>query len=813
MKMGQAVFCWLMVLLALPLRGQDHLIPEMLAMPLEELLQTPVTVGNRLQTNIAEKLSVPVEVISGETLRSTGYPDLPSALAMLLPQMNLPTPSLSDLTDHQPPFSLNGMGPDQLLVLVDGKRKISGSILHYNRSIGRGSVSLDLRNIPLLAVERVELLGDGAAAQYGSDAIGGILNIVTRQHPFVSEVILQGGQAAQGDGEAWSVQGAIHDLFGRQETDFFFQVGRTHAYDRSGFDVRPYDWPGSPTPSQPMDTFVVGPPEAAHGSLYFRWLRESDAQGSWYVHLNASQRDSSAGAFYRRPQENRNVRSLYPEGFLPRIAPTIHDAEMALGNKRVWGQSHWEFGIKGSVNQWDLELKESVNASYGLDSPTHFQLGTLRTTQVLVHLDAHRPLPKLLGCDVQLAWGGEWRQEGYRILSGEEASYAHGGIGVLDGPNAGDPAPAGAQGFPGFQPKNEVDAHRQNGSAYLEIDVKDPSGRQFQLALRAEHYSDFGDTVNGKLSGSLPLCQGVRLRASVSSGFRAPSIQQHYYNATATVFSNGIPQEVGTFGVDHPLARALGSQPLSAEQSLHANLGFYGWLTPHVYWSVDASWCSVSDRIVPTGDIYPDEEIFGPEIVRLLEENQVSGIRFLTNALDTTTQALNAVLKYEQSVATQGKISLALRWHANRNEIQDGPEFPGLVAPYESILFPHGQHLYYEEGQPRQGFTLVGSWQSERLRFQSLLRRFGSFSYTFESDDPAFDQRYASLWQWDVSFEFKGNQAWRFLLGFHNLLDAYPEQTNAGFGYVFDAQIIPYHQNSPMSAKGSAFLVQGAYRF
>ncbi len=531
-----------------------------------------ITVGSRASGSAAEK-SVPVDVFTVEQIQTTGASETNQILEMLTPSFNFPRPTVTDGTDTVRPATLRGLGSDQVLVLVNGKRRHTSALVHVNGSIGRGSTGVDLNAIPASAIERIEILRDGAAAQYGSDAIAGVINLVLKSGSSPLTLGLKTGATTHGDGEL--VDAGVSDgwSFGRGELFATVEYRDRGDTNRAGPDPRPQ---GSVNQvAQPNHHW--GDAETQDIMGFFNGSAPIGGGGtSLYTFGGVSRREGSHGGFFRRALENRNLPAIYPDGFLPLIEPEVTDLSLTTGVRGAAGEWFWDASAQYGDNEFQFNVSNSLNVSLGPTSPpnqTSFDAGSLGFDQWVANLDLSRGFEVGLAGPLNVAFGAEFRREGYQITAGEPASYIDGGF-----PDQfGAKAPAGAQVFPGFRPSNEVDVNRDSYALYVDVEGDVFEKLRLGLAGRFEDYEDFGNTSDYKLTARFQPVQSLVLRGAVSTGFRAPSLGQAFFSTVSTNFLavGGVlvPFEVGTFPVGSPVARALGARDLQPEESDHLSFG------------------------------------------------------------------------------------------------------------------------------------------------------------------------------------------------------------------------------------------------
>ncbi len=739
--------------------------------------QPKAQVGSRGCACDALDALVPIDVITAEQLVASGSTELSKALSKLIPGFNYPRPSITDGTDHAPPFTLRGLNPDQVLVLVNGKRLHQSSLMHNNGTIGRGSASVDLNTIALRSIARVEVLRDGAAAQYGSDAIAGIINIILKGFGASSGATVSYGQTSQGDGSVW-------------QTDVF----KTVPLAEDGFVNLSAEWrdrgatnrAGADASDNNRVNIHFGD---AHTKDALLVLNAEVPRGdiTWYAHGTLDRRNSSAGAFFRSATDERNLGSLYPDGFLPLIEPRILDFSVSTGLRGILATgTQWDLSYTHGHNDYHFYVNNSLNRSLGIASPTRFDSGATQYTQQILNLD----LSKKIGSH-RLAGGLEFRQERYRISRGDEASY-------ILGPEAS--WYPGAQGFGGFMPENEVDAHRHNLAAYLDLKYELRDWITFDSAVRAENYSDFGTTLDGKLALRVRPSDNWLLRGSASSGFRAPSLTQSNFTTTATIRDGNELLQFGTFGVDHPVARALGATPLKPEKSQHMTLGMAYQPSANLSLSADAFLTTIADRIMPTGYIAAwNLSSLSPQAVNILRQAQVDGAVYFTNAVSTRTNGFDLRLDFKRELGEARKLKLAGAYHRNTTRITEVNAAPSILGvDMTDLVLDANTRVTMEQGQPQDTLKLWGKYESPRYDLVFNLNRFGSFHST--ANTPV---DFSPQWTLDAQWTYRLANNMRVTLGAENLFNSQPDEWgNTEDSVIGSGKLIPYSQYAPQGYNG-----------
>jgi iron complex outermembrane receptor protein len=756
-----------------------------------------VVTGTRAADRTVLEAPVPIDVFSEADIRETGRTETSQVIQMLAPSINFPRPSVNDGTDHVRPATLRGLGPDQTLVLVNGKRRHTTALVHVNQSVGRGSTSVDLNAIPVSAIERIEILRDGAAAQYGSDAIAGVINIILKSGVqtslsssvgrSLSEFEGLGGRASYDDGRVVHVDGN----FGRtiREDGFIHVSGEFRDRQRTNRtrvdttvqcvagDVRCSEIPdGTSIYDEGKRQSWAGDSESRDVGFFLNSEIPLSADVRLYGFGGYGVRDGLAAGFFRRSSDDRTVRGLYPNGFLPLIASDIRDGSLALGARGTARNWNWDVGGVFGANSFEFNIEQTANVSLGTATPTEFYAGALRLYQAGANVDVSRHFPATALGALNVAFGVDARQDGYKIERGDDASYAAGNVPILDGPNAGKPAPPFTQVFPGFRPVDEADATRTNVGAYIDLEATPVRQLVLATAGRVEHYSDFGSTADGKFAARLELVRNLALRGAVQTGFRAPSLGQSHFSSVATNFVNvngvNTPFEIRTFAVGSDGARLLGATDLKPEQSVNLSAGITARAGNNLSVSADYYDIAIDDRIVLSGNF------IHPSVRQLLEDNGipgVSGARYFTNAIDTRTRGLDIVLHYGVELGQAGLLRFTGGYNQNETEVTRVSETPSQLAAVSTALFDRVQRALFERGQPKNSVRLAVDHVYRRLSSSIHASRFGSFTVFQAATNGAQDQTFGAQWVADVALSYTVAGGVDLTVGANNVLDSYPD--------------------------------------
>lgn len=761
-------------------------------------LETIVVTGTRVAGRSATDTAVPIDVIGVEKLERAGTTELNQALAITLPSFNFPRPGLADGTDTVRPATLRGLAPDQSLVLVNSKRRHSAALVNVNGTVGRGSSAVDLNTIPVAAIRSIEVLRDGASAQYGSDAISGVINILLRDSNEGGNITGSYGYRDTSyttpttpppAGATWSAPANIEREVTDGET---FVVGGWKGFalgengfltlsaeyrdqartERDGYDFRQQYSRlanGSFDPREAtIDRFNgwYGEPEVQQFTLFANAGADMGNGARVYGWASYQNRDARSAGFYRRALDDRNVASIYPDGFLPIIEPAVDDFSAAFGYQWNLGEWAMDTSLVYGRNNMDFTITNTLNRSIGPTSKTEFDAGGFDYDQLVFNLSGVRSLDfGGLASPLNIAAGLEARSEGYSISAGETDSWRNGGALLANG----QPTASGAQVFPGFRPSNAVSESRRAIGAYIDFEANLTDNLLGSAAVRVEDYSDFGNNATGKAALRYNFSEAFALRGSLQNGFRAPSLQQQFFTATSTNFINGVPFDITTFPVNNPIAIALGAQPLDAEKSTNYSFGAIAELG---FASITLDWyrIDVEDRIVLS------ENLVAVNVRQFLTTQGFPGIgggRFFINGVDTETRGVDLVVNMPWDT-TVGSFDLTVASNWNETEVTRVPTTAPLAALNPPpVLFDRVNVLTFEKGNPRNKVGSQLNWDYGAFGATLRATRYGSVL------DPgttaATDVTLGAEIVTDLEGRWNFSETLRLTLGADNLFDQYPD--------------------------------------
>ncbi|MEH7889437.1 TonB-dependent receptor plug domain-containing protein [Elizabethkingia meningoseptica] len=856
--------------------------------------EVKITIGSRNKARVATDTPVPIDVINiGQQSILSPQTDLTQILNYAAPSFTSNSSTVADGTDHIDPAQLRGLGPDQVLVLLNGKRRHTSSLVNINGTPGRGSVGTDLNAIPSFAIERVEVLRDGASAQYGSDAIAGVINVVMKKNTnqltaaitagaFNSEgsndhhkgwdgdkyqldlnygtkigsngfINFTGSLMSRGDTRrARAATGTIFNAYNAIEhralqngvniNSLFSNINNTSNSQRIIDYIHQYagnvNYFTSAQQSAIQSANSISALQSAlnfdvtENELAYRGLTRDDfnmrigqsklKSGQLFVNSEFditsgirgyafggySYRDGNAAGFFRRPNQSRTLTSVFPNGFLPEIASAVTDVSFAAGFKGKMGKVNYDISNTFGQNTFDYTIKNTTNSTMSFSDKTAFNAGSLGFSQNTINADFDVKFDWLKGFNV--AFGGEARFEKFKISQGEESSWAsydiNGNI-VTPTTNAslkptdffGNSRPGGAQVFPGFRPENALNKGRSSVAAYVDTELDITDKWLLSAALRFENYSDFGSTFNYKIATRYKITDNLNFRAAHSTGFRAPSLQQIYFNSTSTQFVGGIPYEVGTFSNDSEAARILGIPSLKQEESKSFSVGFTAKIPQaNLTFTVDGYYIRINDRVVltdqfskPSGPGTPgsDQE----KLYNAFEKAGANAATFFANAIDTQTKGIEAVISHKARFGAKTMLNSDFALMVAKTNRVGNIHGSDLLINAGQInrYYSESSRVYLEEAIPRFKMSLNNTLDLGNLSF--LLRNvyFGKVTdpntvdvngngiiesqvingQAVETEHPVWGGRIIT----DLSVGYKFSKTLKLTVGANNIFDVYPD--------------------------------------
>ena len=814
-----------------------------------------VTVGSRRAVTAAEELAVPVDVYSASEIElATPQLEVASILSELSPAIYFPRPQIADLTSGVRPFQLRGLSPDHSLVLINGKRRHSTAVVHVfgAASGGAGSSGVDMNAIVPSAMGGMEILRDGAAAQYGSDAIAGVINVQLRDDIHRPEFSLSLGQytpsAFDADGERIEATASAGFALGERGTVVISGMYSDRAKtDRAGPDPRDQIVEGDADVIEDTNgdgigeiiekrnpvaqpNHVIGDGDTKNGGAFLNLnygLDEDQVHNLYAFGGYTFRRDISSG-FFRRGLDNRNWPQVHPEGFLPKFRGDNVDFMWVTGVNGLAGD--WTYDVSGQWgrNSLDTDIFDTHNVSLGpcldlscsnapgfslapgpdgvvgtADDPgipnkTDVYAGRVENNQIIAALDFSRSFDMGLSSPVSVAVGTSFRADNFQIVAGEPASYVNGGHLTRSGTTAA----VGSQVFTGLRPDQEVDEWRSNIGVFADAEADLTDRLLLAVAGRFENYSDFGSTVTGKVAARLQAAEQFIVRGAVSTGFRAPNLNQSYYSHVSTGFradpdnpGNQIAYEIGEIPVESPEARALGAEPLREEQSLNLSGGVAWTPVDRLTLTADVYQIDVDDRIILTGTLQ------GDTVAQLLAAFGAPTVKFFTNSIDTRTRGLDLAARYRHVLDNDRYFEFLAQFNRNSLEVRD-VTVPDVIAEIRDQVFDSGDEYTLENGRPSSRATLRSRYTQGPFNVGLAGNFYGEQVYRLEegatpAEDVFLDNGPHFIIDADAGYDFQDR--FRIAIGAENLLNKDPAVRPEGENFL---GIFPYFSSSGLSMNG-----------
>lgn len=753
-----------------------------------------VVTGTRDRARTQFDTLAPVDVLSKAAVASSVSGDLDDVLAQLLPSFNVQRLPAADGQAFVRPATLRGLSSDQTLVLVNGKR--------YHRSAllgSRGAQAADLASIPTAGIGRVEVLRDGASAQYGSDAIAGVINILLDETPGmdafgqVSRYYAKDGTEYQWGmhaGIALGDRGAIAftGQFDRQEaTSRTRQRPDAIAFQAANPQLRVPDpvqrW-GQPDQERVSGAvnghydladaatlYVFGTIQQGKGVTDFNW-RNPTATASVY------------GASAAFPGFSFNT--LYPTGFTPRFGTRFSDYQTVSGFRGDLGDRfHYDLSASLGRSRIEYTLSESLNASLGPNSPTSFYLGRLEQREFNLNADFVYRLPVGTAEPVNVAFGAERRVETYRVSPGDPASYAV-------GPGAATGLAPNSNGFPGFSPAQSGEWGQRSYAGYIDLEWKPVEMLTLGAAGRYEDFSEFGDTFTYKLAGRIEPVRGLAARVTYSTGFRAPTpaqlntrqVTQGLDTRTLQIFNQG------RLSPGDPIAIALGAKPLTPEESSTLTAGVTAQTGFGLSASIDLYQIDLTDRFGQSATFTVPAAFPNPD--------RFTSVSYFTNDFDTRTRGIDAVLGYVRNLGA-GRANLSLAYNYNQTRVRSGN-----TAAIPNVT----QRRIFEERLPQHNATGTLGYDIGPLGFMFRSRYYGSWTDVTGNATGELFQRFGSTVLFDASLAYKFSENLSLRVGAENVFDTYPDEaTNQAIRGLI------YSRNAPYDTDGGQYYARIGLRF
>ncbi|WP_371315542.1 TonB-dependent receptor plug domain-containing protein [Pseudomonas gingeri] len=770
-------------------------------------LSTVVVTGNRGgEQRTVTSSPVPIDVVSAKQLQSTGKPGLMEALSALIPSLTLPEKTGWDASGMARAPNLRGLSAAEVLVLVNGKRRHTSATLNIN-GINTGAAPADLDFIPISAIDHVEVLRDGAAAQYGSDAIAGVINVILKADTSGTSVTNAG---IGYDGKKQTVQQSLNKGFEigdggilqlaldvRSQNDDNKASANGYTYEQA------YGLAGKSTYGG------YGTPKINLQTLGYNAELPIDDRFSLYSFTTYSHRKAEQGQNFRLPTITNTITTGpngYPAGYVPTWYIDEDDFQAAFGGKGQAGAWDWDLSTTYGRNAAEQGTWDNQNPSLGEATPNSFKSGTWISTELTTNLDFKRGFDIGLQKPLDLSYGFEHRRDGYEVKAGDWASYADGGYCVAPG----NCASSGAQVTNGISPDEASSASRNSLASYIDVGFNPVPDWYIGTALRYEHYNEgVGATRSGKLTTRYDFTPQFAVRATVSNGFRAPSLANSLFSARSTTYGvvDGVYQSInyGVLPVGSAAARALGAENLKPERSTNFSLGFTLTPTDRLSLTADAYVINLRDRITLTNTL------LGSEVTQVLLNNGInstSGGQYFINGADTRTKGVDLVGNYSQDLARFGSLKWTAAFNWNQTQILDYKASTSILGtPYE--LMDRQARNLITDIQPKTKLILGGDWSIDRFNLNLALTRYGSYKEVNDANDRSLDRVYGAKWIADLDLGYNLTHDLNIAIGAKNLFDTYPKKQ----GVPSSTMVSSYGTYSPFGFTGGYYYTRLTYAF
>ena len=776
-----------------------------------QLVPVQTLVGSRAKHAAAEELAVPVDVYTVEELKRTGSTETTQILANLSPSVNFPKQAVTDATEIVRPFTLRGLSPDHSLVLINGQRRHTTALLNvFSNGSAPGSSGVDLNAFPSSAIDRIEVLRDGASTQYGSDAIAGVVNLVLKEGQFTPFINTSTGQyrpgkGFQNDGTTNDIGGGVGFKLGRGSLSLFGQYLKREATNRACPDGSFPDLNGvrdsvancqvvikrTGVP-QPNVHWGDGVERDIHTFANLRLPLNAAGTSELYAFGGYSDRDGTGNGFFRKPQNSRNWPQIYPLGFLPEFRPNVIDYSAAGGIRTDIGGWAADIGATYGYNGFDFNLRNTLNSSLGpslsvptapgrdgvlgtsddpgIPNQTSFFAGALRRGEFNLSANLSKAMQMGLANPVNVAVGVAFRRENYEVVAGERASWIQGYHKTRDSSSV---AQGGSSVFQGFAPSDASENSRTNFGGYIDLETNLSQAVLVNAAGRFESYSDFGQAFTGKAAIRYQPDRKFVLRGAMSTGFRAPGLQQSWYSHTTTAIQNGVLIEVGNFPVTNRASRVFGAKPLQEEKSINLSAGFAYSPTNNLNLNVDFYHIAIKDRILlgATFDGTSD-----PVVAQILLDSgftSIAAVQFPTNALDTKSDGIDVVANYRM-LAGNGTFDFVFAFNYSKNRITRVSPLPAILQGTPTIYTSALDIVTInaiERNRPDRRSSFTTNYSLGRFHAMGRASDYGS--YVDGSLDGLETFGAKMLLDGELGYRF---QAVNISIGARNLLNVYPDQ-------------------------------------
>lgn len=776
-------------------------------------LDAVVLLGNRAKPRTLLDSPVPIDNIGVDELTSGGQPTIESMLTFKVPSFNSQTQAIADATAHYDPADLRGLGPSRTLVLINGKRKNQSAQVYLNRTPGKGEVGVDLKSIPTAAIERVEILRDGASAQYGSDAIAGVINMVLKKDAKFSTFSAKTGLTTEGDGFNFATDfnttlgfgegGFINLTLGYYNQTHTNRAGNVGDAAAEGA-TRDYEieW----LANNPDAGMTVGQPDLEKGDVFVNMSHPVGENSEFYSFHGYTLRTGKSFAYYRAPYWRQDVADAEFltatedfQGYQPTFEARIKDHINAVGLNMDLG-NNWsaDASITYGKNSVEYAVNNSLNRDYLAEngtSPTTFAPGGYSLSNVVGNLDFSALFSEI----VSASFGLEYKVEYFEAIQGDPLSYYGGG----------------SDSFAGIKPEEAGEWDRNNLALYAGLDFDISESLLFGVAGRYEDFSDFGDNFSWKIFGRQKLgSQGV-VRASYSTGFRAPTLHQRHLTNSQYIIVASSPEPLlqGTLANNNPAVEALGVPNLFAETSKNIAAGITYKFDRNFSASLDFYQINVDDRVLFSSQIGSDSDDTTTNAVeQILADNGVTAVQFFINAGDTKTTGADFVLNYQNIDMGNAKLHANLAANFNKTTI-DAINTPDALAANGYDIFERIEKGLITSARPKSKIILGLDLEADKFNIGLYNTMFGKVTITSPLGEE-FDQDLSTKVATDLSLSYKFTEMLSITGIVNNIFDVYPDETLASTGTAQAATRFTYSSEvQQLGQLGTNFSIGLNYKF
>lgn len=743
-------------------------------------LDEVVVTGNRSKVRSVLNSAVPIDKLYAEDLKSSGQVTFDKMLAYKIPSFNSSSQAVSDATAHFDPADLRGLGPSRTLVLVNGKRKNQSALVYINDTPGKGEVGTDMKSIPFSAIERVEVLRDGASSQYGSDAIAGVVNIILKKQTNFTEFSLTSGITSQGDGFNFGAdlnsgfkiadKGFVNFNLSYLDQNKTNRAGKPGKDDLFGVAANDPTW-GDWLSKNPDLGMNVGQPDSKMGALVVNAEYPLSDITTLYAFGDVNIRKGTSFALYRTPYWVSDPNNLLHaagttyNGFQPTFNTDVFDNLGSVGIKSTLFGFNSDFSLTAGSNKVDYIIKNTLNVSLGANSPTEFNGGGYTFSQLVGNADFSRTFDK-----VTFGFGTEIRKEQFEARAGQEESYVGGG----------------ASSFPGLQPANALKKDRNNVGVYTTLDYDVTEAFLIGGSLRYENYSDFGDNFSWKVNSRYKLNNDITARASYSTGFRAPALHQIYLSNVQTLVSGNTISNQGTFNNVDPAVIGLGVPKLHAEKSQNISTGFTFRAGANFSASLDFYHIKVKDRVLFSGEVgFDGDNTTTNPVETVLIANDITSMKFFINAVNTITKGVDVVLNYKNLTVGEGKLAFSLASNIANTKIDGQIATPTILKVNGYDIFNRKEQGRILSARPNTKVLLGANYDINKVSVIFNNTYFGKVTWQ-HADDVSKDQTFTGKIITDLGVAYKFTSTISANVMVNNLLNVYPDKLDPKGDVVTD---------------------------